>query len=406
MNETIINAANALDALANAIIAALPPEQPLNEVGWGWTAPAASSRELARRPIALAQRIRNLPSTKLDEDFISQITKIPPRVIVIQQTFLPNVAGGNAHYYNGVIDPFFEWIDSILPPITGDFDWENVERNALVPRKITQKLRALDAQITGISFDRDELLSKFELINRTHAAAESYPADLEELKRQRDVLSGIIAETRKQTSDIDDISTAVSVLLQELQRRKSDADAIVAKCEEAYRASTTQGLASAFSERAKELTILTYVWLAVLICCLLGAMHIGGMRISYIQELISKKADIQIIFASSMLSVFVLAAPIWLAWLSTKQISQRFRLTEDYAFKASFAKAYEGYRTEAVNLDPLLAKRLFEAAINRIDESPVRLIDQHSPGSPLHELLPFRSILPMKSTETKIIPDG
>lgn len=85
-----------------------------------------------------------------------------------------------------------------------------------------------------------------------------------------------------------------------------------------------------------------------------------------------------------MLSV---GAPIWFAWLSTKQIGQRFRLSEDYAFKASISKAYEGYRREAHRIDPALESQLLRSALSRLDEQPLRLVESASYGSPWHELM-------------------
>lgn len=72
--------------------------------------------------------------------------------------------------------------------------------------------------------------------------------------------------------------------------------------------------------------------------------------------------------------------------LAAKQIGQRFRLAEDYAFKASVAKAYEGYRKEAARIDPQFEARLFGSALTRLDEAPLRLVEIGSHGSPWHEL--------------------
>ena len=197
----------------------------------------------------------------------------------------------------------------------------------------------------------------------------------------------------------------IESLFDHLKKKEIEAENIVAKCEHAYSASTTRGLASAFSNRTQELKKAIIYLSIFLVLSLVVAAWIGSQRISYIQILVEKNVSSDIIFTSSLLSILVLAAPIWLSWLATKQISQRFRLSEDYAFKAAFAMAYEGYRTEAINLDHELSKRLFEAAINRIDESPVRLIDQESPGSPIHELFSRKTRSSMTGTEPTIRPD-
>ena len=92
------------------------------------------------------------------------------------------------------------------------------------------------------------------------------------------------------------------------------------------------------------------------------------------------------IAVQSVLSLLSVGAPLWFAWLATKQIGQRFRLAEDYAFKASVAKAYEGYRKEAARIDPAFEHRLFDSALTRLDEAPLRLVETGTHGSPWHEL--------------------
>src|SRR5690606_11815180 len=89
-------------------------------------------------------------------------------------------------------------------------------------------------------------------------------------------------------------------------------------------------------------------------------------------------------------------APLWFAWIATKQINQRFRLSEDYAYKASVAKAYEGYRREAAKIDTIFEARLFSSALERLEEAPLRLVEEEMHGSPWHELFtskPFRDAL-------------
>jgi hypothetical protein len=93
-----------------------------------------------------------------------------------------------------------------------------------------------------------------------------------------------------------------------------------------------------------------------------------------------------------LISIISVAGPIWFAWIATKQIGQRFRLAEDYAFKASVAKAYEGYRREAARIDKDLEMRLFASALDRLDEAPLRLIEKETHGSPLHEFMESRAV--------------
>ena len=93
-----------------------------------------------------------------------------------------------------------------------------------------------------------------------------------------------------------------------------------------------------------------------------------------------------------VVSILSVGAPVWFAWLSTKQIGQRFRLAEDYAFKASVSRAYEGYRREAARVDKDMEAKLLASALSRLDELPLRLIETSTHGSPLHELLSSNAV--------------
>ncbi|MCY1231618.1 hypothetical protein D9M72_440730 [compost metagenome] len=118
---------------------------------------------------------------------------------------------------------------------------------------------------------------------------------------------------------------------------------------------------------------------------------VGAFRISALQALLAAEASTGRIALNLVLAFISVAAPVWFAWIATKQIGHRFRLSEDYAFKASVAQAYEGYRREAARLDEKFAKRLFSSALDRIDEAPIRFVEHETHGSPWHEILGRRA---------------
>jgi len=131
-----------------------------------------------------------------------------------------------------------------------------------------------------------------------------------------------------------------------------------------------------------------YVWVLGLLIALGGGIYIGSLRYSSLLNAINaEELNWGVIWMNSILTLFSLSAPIWFAWISTKQISQRFRLAEDYSFKASVAKAYEGYRKEASRIDKAFEARLFSSALTRLEEAPLRLMEKDTHGSPWHELI-------------------
>jgi hypothetical protein len=130
-----------------------------------------------------------------------------------------------------------------------------------------------------------------------------------------------------------------------------------------------------------------WVWVVGLLTALSIGSWLGVGRVELLSNAISTpEPHWGVILMHVVLSILSIGAPVWFAWMATKQIGQRFRLAEDYAFKASVAKAYEGYRKEAARIDPAFEARLFSSALTRLEEAPLRLVEETSHGSPWHEL--------------------
>lgn len=172
---------------------------------------------------------------------------------------------------------------------------------------------------------------------------------------------------------------------------------------EAHNLSTTAGLAGAFNLKAQSTKSREWFWGVALVLSLVAVAWIGGTRYSDLKALLQSKPETWTIAAQFLLTIFGVGAPVWLAWMSTRMISKNFALTEDYAYKASLAQAYVGFRQEARGLDPLLEQRLFAAAITQLDANPVRFLDAAHPGSPLQDLLqqPFMRDVLMQDPNLK-----
>ncbi|HED5676010.1 TPA: hypothetical protein R5E67_004537, partial [Enterobacter kobei] len=173
-----------------------------------------------------------------------------------------------------------------------------------------------------------------------------------------------------------------------LAELKVEAQGYIDKCEEAFRTTTSKGLAGAFEDKARKLNASIRLWVAGLIAALGAGAVVGYTRLHALEAYLSNpnasgiKLTIQLI-----LSILSVGAPLWFAWLATKQIGQRFRLAEDYEFKASVSKAYEGYRREAMQLDSDFSQRLFGNALTRLEEPPLRFVEETAHSSPIMEML-------------------
>jgi hypothetical protein len=159
-----------------------------------------------------------------------------------------------------------------------------------------------------------------------------------------------------------------------------------AELEDAYRAAATKGLASSFQAKATSLENSVRLWVGALAADLIIGAIIGYLRFEELQAVLSIAQPAAVIWGNLVFSVLSIAAPVWLGWVATKQISQRFKLAEDYGFKASVASAYEAWKSEAKKQDKAFEQRLFGAALSRLEEAPLRFVEAENFGSPWHEL--------------------
>ena len=175
----------------------------------------------------------------------------------------------------------------------------------------------------------------------------------------------------------------------EIRKRKDEIQDILNKCNDALRASTGVSLAAAFSKHAETLRLSSRYWVITLFISLAVMIAVGLWRINSILEMMKvKEIDTSIITLNMIFSLFLLAAPVWLAWIAAKRISHLFRLIEDYEFKAAISSAYEGYRKEAERFeDKNFSERILDSALTRFDEPPLRFVEKNEQVHPFFELL-------------------
>ena len=180
--------------------------------------------------------------------------------------------------------------------------------------------------------------------------------------------------------------------MNELNDKERELNKKIKNADETMALATTVGLAGAFHDRANKLNISIRCWVVLLVVALIIGGGVGYFKTqSFIELIKDAKATKEVIWIYALLAFASFGAPLWFAWLATKQIGQRFKLAEDYAFKASVAKAYEGYKTEAARLDKDFEARLFSSALTRLEEAPLRFMNNTEHSSPLHELMKCRT---------------
>ncbi|GHD59811.1 hypothetical protein [Jeongeupia chitinilytica] len=271
-----------------------------------------------------------------------------------------------------------------VKPLKVEIDTEDA---VLRQRSIQNKQRNLEATLRKVEPKLATLSEMVERIENAYQTAEQLPSDLESLDEARSEIEKLrkLAEADQALA----LSAATSASEQSalLNQHEVDAKSVLERCESAYSAATSVGLAAAFTERSVSLTRSMWVWVVGLIISLCAGGIWGHVQLGSLTSLLSdSKASNLVVSVNSILTVLSVGAPIWFAWISTKQIGQRFRLAEDYAFKASVSRAYEGFRKEVARFDKDMEARLLSSALSRLDELPLRLVEPDTHGSPWHEL--------------------
>lgn len=384
MNPTLLSICDALDDLHTVVLLSSAEDRPLIEVH-GWHHPCLTRQDLAGLPLALAARLREANTEKVEKELEARLKDVPRRLELLHPQTVPHMFNGNGHQ---AIPAYIATLDTLaiaLQPVLG---WQTLSDNKAMPAKLANRLRSLQVEIDTIVPNKDALASKVKQIEDATEAAESLPQDLQRLRDARTEIADLYKASNSQATQIGLNHGLSKSKVDEMKTCQEQAEKLVQQCEEAYRITTTKGLASAFDQRASSLAKSMWVWVAGLLVALVLGAIIGADRIQVLSGSLSAGEPLWgVIWMQALLSFLTIGGPLWFSWLATKQIGQRFRLAEDYAFKASVAKAYEGYRREAARIDAVFEARLFSAALSRLEEAPLRLVEGTAHGSPWHELI-------------------
>lgn len=382
MNQTKVSLLAELEAIEQAIKTHFPAGQPASVTHGNWSFPGVSVDDL----ISPLKELKNyLDRVKDDLGADEQILEsFLPRFVFMRAATIPQLWSNAAQ----AVSAYLITIDAfkrVLVPLLKVDDGTELMGTVQIT---TRQLRAVETRVRDLTARSQDLGSTIDRIEAANDAALQLPEDLESLQEGRDRVRALIAEAEKDRLHVFSAKEAVEGVQRDLSQVVLDTAEVVKKADAAYSAATSQGLAAAFAERSKELGNSMLIWVLALLVSLACASYFGSTQLARLSELIKTPGAADAAIAVNLfLSILSVGAPVWFAWISTKQVGQRFRLSEDYAFKASVSKAYEGYRREAAAIDPELQVQLLKSALSRLDEQPLRFVEPETHGSPWQEAL-------------------
>ncbi|MCW0435151.1 hypothetical protein [Xanthomonas sacchari] len=390
MDPQIEEACVALEKFALAVEAALSSISSTLLQQVGWMAPALTRNEIVAVPRRLARRIRDA-NLVFDSEVDDVDEKGQADLIASIPVLLAALTGNLGHLVNGNVGQagwaYFETFDQWERTLFPNGVWAEPDPETL-PARLRRQLRVTKKALDTIVIDREALEEQLAEIKNGAQLIGDLPVDAEMIANARkDVAaahqSAVEAASQSKAAAHDSAASA-----DRMKALEADAKKVLEGIEAVYRATTSHALAEAFNSRGNALRVSVRWWVGLLIGALLAGGYLGYLRVQAISELTkdpSSQQFIALIWVQVALGTLSLAAPLWVAWLATRQISQRFRLAEDYSFKASLATAYEGYRREAARIDPDFEKDLFGSALRHLDQEPLRFMADADHGSPYAE---------------------
>ena len=383
MHNALADIQERLEVVAEQLRSTIPSDEPLGIAHGNWSFPGLTKVELIEEVQAVIDYIDNHGSNDLG-DAEPRISDYARRLEFLSAHTVPNIWGSAGQG----IAAFRLTIDGLRKALSSVLGKDNRAEAIAQLRKLKRQLRGMEAQVNDLEPRTASLVDMVERIEEAYNAADQLPTDLESLAEARDKIQHLAKGATRDQNRVLDISKRTERVEKKLRECLEEAEAILNRCETAYSAATSVGLAAAFSERSIALSRSMWFWIGGLVVALAAGSILGADQLRAL-GIILEGPDTSVLIVglhliSSLLSV---GAPVWFAWLATKQIGQRFRLAEDYAFKASISRAYEGFRRETARFDKNMEAKLLTTALARLDELPLRLVEAKSHGSPWHELV-------------------
>lgn len=395
MNPNIAFLEGELRMIRDQVSAIGLPDIPFNQV-WGWQQPSMTRADLdfrIQQSMAYLDRIPdNMPA-----GFEAQgLARVAGELQWYRVNALGNLAGGNCYM---ALPPLLEMLERIVqytdlivspfpapPPPAPTPDWQKLARDGLLPKQLVAQMTGMQNRLSRMVPSMEVLEAQIATIQEGYDSAERLPESLISLEEGRRSVATAQTEAQSLAAQAATSAREAAESTVKIENLARQSEAKFADLDDAYRAAATKGLASSFQKRAADLEWSVRSWVTVLVFALAGGAIVGYLRFEELQSVLKSTQPPAVIWGNLAFSLLSVAPAVWLGWIATKQINQRFKLAEDYGYKATVASAYEAWKTEAKKQDLEFGRRLFGSALSRLEEAPLRLMEAENYGSPWQEL--------------------
>lgn len=382
MSPILLDIKTELNEIINQLESSIPNDEALNYARGHWAFPGITKAELIAETKSLISLIEDKGNDEVD-DKDGTLSRYLQALEFLKSHTVPEIWRSA----NEAVPAYIITINALKTALEPFLIKDDGKELAIQLKNQRRRVRSLEDNLNELEPRTSPLKEMVSRIELAHETAEQLPTDLESLREARKTIDKLVTESTADKAAALAAKIEIEKLQEELNGVSEEARKVLKQCENAYSAATSVGLAAAFSERSDNLSKSMWIWVVGLVLSLSTGGYFGSAQLQKLLELMAQK-DISSLSMSInfIMAILSIGAPVWFSWLATKQIGQRFKLSEDYAFKASVSRAYEGFRRETARFDKEMEAKLLSSALTRLDELPLRLVEAENHGSPWHEL--------------------
>jgi uncharacterized coiled-coil DUF342 family protein len=332
MHEKLTKICESLRCVAKELADKVSSDTPF--INHGWNHPGLTKGELIEDAEKIIELIEARGGDELGEhearllSYVSRLEKLNESI--------SQLAGGN---YEQAVSVYLLTLQGLRKALAPVLIQDDPGKAASDLKQLVKKLGNMGSKLSDLDTRVSELDVMVEKIEdahkKAHDANDLLTTHLQAFSEAKASITTFVNDATQDQEDVHRIKETAEKLDSQLKEIDFKAKSVLKQCETAFSAATSVGLASAFSERASSLSVSIRWWIFGLISALGAGFYFGSAQLHSLTDLfITPDVPTSLVLLNLLLSLLSVGAPVWFAWLATKQIGQRFRLSEDYAFKA------------------------------------------------------------------------
>lgn len=280
MHQTLTTIQQHLEKVIAQVRSVIPNDEPFGNAHGNWSFPGLTRAELIEEAQSIIDLIEDQGGDDVGE-YDARLKDYARRLQHLQQQTVVQLWGNAGQAVPAFVLTLDGLRKALAPVLVRDGHAEAVVKL----RKLTTQLRGMESRLNGLEPRTAALATMVERIERAYNAADQLPTDLESLSEARQKIAELVHEATKDQGHIVGIREQADELDTQLNKSAEDAKAVLDRCETAYSAATSVGLAAAFSERSGALSKSMWFWVAGLVVALATGSYFGSGQLRTLSEL-------------------------------------------------------------------------------------------------------------------------